>query len=146
MPPCRPQKAFRLAAELTYVTGITSAGVDHFGQLLPAVLDLVDVGHVGHRAAGGQVGQDHGDAAAAPGQLFRAVGQDVGRFGHEVDAAKGDRPALVVRRRQRRELVAVAAEVRQGDDFILLIVMAEDQQPRSHLLRTRWIRSSARRF
>ena len=33
-------------------------GVDHLAQLLPAVFDLLDLGHVGHRAAGGQVGQD----------------------------------------------------------------------------------------
>ena len=61
------------------------------------------------------------------GQLFRAIGEDVGRFGHEVDAAKGDRPALGVGRRQGAELVAVAAEVGQGDDFVLLIMMAEDR-------------------
>ncbi len=39
----------------------------------------------------------------------------------------------VVGRRQGRELVAVAAEVRQGDDFVLLIVMAEDQQFPAHV-------------
>ena len=71
--------------------------VDHLGQLLPAVLDLFDCRHVGHRAAGGHVGQDHGrPPALAAGQLFRAVGQHVGRLGHEMHAAEGDRPALLV--------------------------------------------------
>ncbi len=32
---------------------------EHLFELLPALLDLVDVGHVGHRAAGGEVGKDH---------------------------------------------------------------------------------------
>ena len=113
------------------MTGITSSDVDHLGQLLPAILDLVDLGHVGHGAAGGQVGQDHGHAlAAALGQALGAVGQDVGRLGHEVDAAEGDRPALLVGGGQLAEPVAVAPEVRQGDHFVLLIVMSEDQQPR----------------
>ena len=84
------------------MTGITSADVDHAGQLLPAVFDLLDLRHVGHRAAGGQVGQDHRDPlAAAIGQLFRAIGQDVGRLGHEMDAAEGDIAALLVGGRQR---------------------------------------------
>ena len=67
--------------------------------------------------------------------LFGAIGQDVGRFGHEVDAAEGDRPALLFGRGQRAELVAVAAEVRQGDDLVLLVMMAQDQQPPAHARR-----------
>ena len=31
----------------------------HRLEVAPADLELVDLGHVGHRAAGGQVGQDH---------------------------------------------------------------------------------------
>ena len=49
-----------------------------------------------------------------------------------MDAAEGDRPALLVAGGQLGQLVAVAAEVRQGDHFVLLIVVAEDQQPRAH--------------
>ena len=67
MPPCRPQKAFRLAAELMYVTGVMSAGVDHLAQFFPGGLDLVDGRHVGHRAAGGQVGQHDRHALARRG-------------------------------------------------------------------------------
>ena len=50
-------------------------------ELLPGVLDLVDRGHVGHRAAGGEIGQD--DA------LVSAV-EDIGRFRHEMNAAEHD--------------------------------------------------------
>ena len=79
--------------------GITSSASITSAKLLPAVFDLLDLGHVGQRAAGGQVGQDHGHAlAAALGQPLGPIGQDVGRLGHEVDAAEGDRPALARRR------------------------------------------------
>ena len=108
-------------------------GVDHLGQLPPAVFDLRDVGHVGQRAAGGQVGQDHRHAPpAALGKPLGPIGQNVGRFGHEVDAAEGDGPALLVLGRQFGQLVAVAAEVGQRDHVVLLIMMAENQQPRAH--------------
>ena len=108
-------------------------GVDHFAHLVPAILHLFAIGHVGQGAAGGHVGEHYGDAlAAAFGQAFRPVGEDVGRFGHEVDAAEGDGPALPVGRGQLGQLVAIAAKVGQGDHFVLLIVVAEDQQPRPH--------------
>ena len=38
-------------------------------------------GHVGHRAAGGEVGQHH---------RLVVAGEDVGRLGHEVHAAEDD--------------------------------------------------------
>ena len=132
MPPCLPQNAFRLAAELMYVTGVMSAGVDHFAQFFPGSFDLVDRGHVGHRAAGRHVGQHDGHAlAAARGQLLGPVGQDVGRLGHEVDAAEGDRPAVAAFGRHLAELVAVAAQVGERDHFVLLIVVPQNQQPRT---------------
>ena len=40
-------------------------GVDHFAKLVPGILDLVDGGHVGHRAAGRHVGKDDGHTFAA---------------------------------------------------------------------------------
>ncbi len=91
---------------MTSSASITSA------KLPPAIFDLLDVGHVGQRAAGGQVGQDHLNAlAAALGQTLRPVGENVGRFGHEMHAAKGDRPALLVRRGQRGKLITVAPQI-----------------------------------
>jgi len=49
------------------------------------LFDSLDVGHVGHRAAGIQVGEQH---------LLVGLGEDVGRFGHEVHAAKDDEVGL----------------------------------------------------
>ena len=46
---------------------------------LPGLLDRVEVGHVGHGAAGVEVGKDH---------LLVGRGQDVGGLGHEVDPAE----------------------------------------------------------
>ena len=61
--------------------------VDDALEHLPRLLDLIDVGHVGHRAAGVEVGEDH---------LLVVAGEDVGRLGHEVHAAEDDVVGLVV--------------------------------------------------
>ena len=61
--------------------GTTRVDVDDPGELLPGLLDRVDVGHVGHRAAGVQVGQD---------DLLVVAGEHVGGLGHEVHAAEHD--------------------------------------------------------
>ena len=50
-------------------------------ELLPADLEMVGISHVGHRAAGGEVGEDH---------LLVRRAQDVGALGHEVHAAEDD--------------------------------------------------------
>ena len=59
-------------------------------ELAPGDLELVGLGHVGHRAAGGEVGQDH---------LLVRRGEDVGALGHEVDAAEDDELGVGVLRR-----------------------------------------------
>ena len=59
-------------------------GVDDLAEVLPGGLDRFQVGHVGHAASGGQVGQIDRDLIAR---------EDVGRLGHEVDAAEDDRAA-----------------------------------------------------
>ena len=90
-----------------------AAGV---AQVLPRGLDLADLGHVRHRAAGGEVGKDHG------GRVGR---EDVGGLGHEVHAAEHD-----VRRAVgggvARQLEAVAADVGELDDLVALVVVAQD--------------------
>ena len=58
-PPCVPQNALMSAEEFMYVTGHGHVGDPGVGQHVPGVLDLGQPGHVGHRAAGGEVGQDH---------------------------------------------------------------------------------------
>ncbi len=94
------------------------------GQRLPALLDLVDVGHVGHGAAGVEVGED---------DPLVGAGEHVGRLGHEVHAAEHDVGGLVVVRREAGELERVAAGVGPLDDLVALVVVAEDQEPVAEL-------------
>ena len=105
-----------------YVTGMIadSLEVQRLAELLPAGEDLGLVGHVGHRAAGGQVGQDHALVIA---------GQDVGALRHEVDAAEDDVVRLAAAGRLLGELERVAAEIGPLDDLVALVVVSEDHQP-----------------
>ena len=100
--------------------GTTWLDVGDVGERVPALLDLVDVGHVGHRAAGVEVGEDHPLVVA---------GEDVGRLGHEVHAAEHDVGGLVVVGGEAGELERVAAGVGPLDDLVALVVVAEDQEP-----------------
>jgi hypothetical protein len=50
-----------------------------------------------------------------------------------MNAAKGDRPAVAAFRRHLAELVAIAPQVGHGNHFVLLVMMAENQQPRAHV-------------
>ncbi len=98
---------------------------------LPRLDGLVVVGHVRHRAARAQVRQDHRDIVLAPGRR-----EDVGGFGHEMHAAEHDvlRPGLAdLLGGELGELEAVAGEVGEADDLVLLIVMAEDDEVRAQL-------------
>ncbi len=56
-------------------------------------------------------------------------GQDIGRLGHEMHAAEDDELRVFLLRRLAGKLEAVAREIREIDDRILLIVMAENDQP-----------------
>ena len=80
------------------------------------------VGHVGHRAAGGEVGQDH---------PLVIGGEDVGALRHEVHAAEDDVVGVAAAGRLLGELEGVAAEVGPADDLVALVVVAEDDQPRA---------------
>ncbi len=86
---------------------------------LPRLLDLDQPGHVGHRAAGRQVGQDH---------LLVVAGEDVGRLGHEVDAAEDDELGLGPGRCLAGELERVAGDVGELDDLVALVVVAEHER------------------
>jgi hypothetical protein len=63
----------------------------------------------------------------------RPVGENIGRLGHEVYAAKGDRATIAADGRLAAEFEAIAAQIRQRDHLVLLVMMAEDQQRRAHL-------------
>ena len=91
---------------------------EHVEQLVPGVLDLADAGHVGHRAARGEVRQDH--------RLL--VGrEDVGRLGHEVHAAEDDVRRVRPGRSLLRQLEAVAGDVGELDDLVALVVVTEHE-------------------
>ncbi len=94
-------------------------GVDDRAEVGPGGFDGVEVGHVGHAATGGHVGQDDVDFGA---------GEDVGGFGHEVDAAEDDGPAGCAFGGHFRQFVAVTPEVGELDDLVLLVVVAQDQE------------------
>jgi hypothetical protein len=89
-------------------------------QGLPGLLDLVDVGHVGHRASGVEVGKDHGLVVGR---------QDVGRLGHEMDAAEHDVGRLRPLLGQHRKPVGVPPGVGPADDLVTLVVVSEDEEP-----------------
>ena len=89
------------------------------GQRVPGGLDVVALGHVGHRAAGLEVRQDH---------LLVRLGEDVGALGHEVDAAEEDEFGIAAAGGLLRELEGVAPEVGELDDLVPLIVVSEDHQ------------------
>ena len=92
----------------------------HLLEIAPAHLELLDVGHVGHRAAGGEVRQDH---------LLVVGAQHVGALGHEVHAAEDDELGVGMPADLPRELERVAGVVGELDHLVALIVMAEDDQP-----------------
>ena len=93
-------------------------------DLVPRLLDLVDVGHVGHRAAGVEVGEDH---------PLVVGGEHVGRLGHEVHAAEHDVGGLVVVSREPGELERVADGIGPPDHLVALVVVAEDHEPVAEL-------------
>ena len=74
-------------------------------ERLPAGFDLRDLGHIGHGAAGVEVGQD---------DLLAVVAEHVGALGHEVHAAE-DNVLRVGFGGDFGELVAVAGEVGEAD-------------------------------
>ena len=120
MPPRSPTKALMAADELMYVIGNRRLPTPISDELFPARLELIDRGHVGHRAAGGKVGQDH---------FLMRRRQHVGAFGHEVHAAEHDELRFGMLRDLARQAERVADVVGELDHFVALVVMAEDDQP-----------------
>ena len=81
-------------------------------------LDLGDGRHVGHRAAGGEIGQDH---------PLRVGGEDVRALGHEVHAAEHDELGLRAGGGVTRQLERVAGDVRELDHLVALVVVPEHE-------------------
>ena len=89
-------------------------------ERVPGVLDLREAGHVGHRAAGGEVRQDH---------LLLRAGEDVGRLGHEVHAAEHDVLRVRAAGGVAGQLEGVTGDVGELDDLVALVVVAEHEHP-----------------
>ncbi|SBT10145.1 hypothetical protein ACCAA_890024 [Candidatus Accumulibacter aalborgensis] len=89
--------------------------VEYLAEFAPAALDLGQIGHVGHRAAGGEVRQD--------GHLFR-LRHDVGDFGHEMHAAE-DNVLRFGLRGEAREFQRVTGKVGVLVNVGTLVVVAE---------------------
>ena len=92
----------------------------HLLEIVPAHLELVGLGHVGHRAAGGEVRQDH---------LLVRRAEHVGALGHEVHAAEDDELGVGMLADLVGELERVAGVVGELDHLVALVVMAEDDEP-----------------
>ena len=94
---------------------------------VPRLDGLVVVGHVGHRAAGGHVGED---------DLDRVGREHVGGLGHEVHAAEDDvfdggaglGAIFDHGGGELGELERVAEEVGVADDLVHLVVVPEDDE------------------
>ena len=91
-------------------------GIQHFVQLAPAAFHLGQIGHVGHRAAGGEIGKN--------GDLLRR-GHDVGDLGHEMHAAEDDVFRICLRG-QLGQLQRIAGQIGVLVDIGPLVVVAED--------------------
>jgi len=78
---------------------------------------LRDFCHVGHGAAGVEVGEDR-DLAGA--------GEDVSAFGHEMHAAENDVSSASLGGLPRK-LVGVAPKISEANNLISLVVMSENQ-------------------
>ena len=114
-----PTEGFKVGGRVNISDGRDLVGFNDFAEVLPGRLDRIEVGHVGHAASGSQVGQKDLDFVA---------GEDIGRFGHEVDAAKHDRPATLAARGELAQLEAVAPKVGEANDLVLLIMVSKNQE------------------
>jgi hypothetical protein len=99
--------------------GEAGGGAAGFVDDVPGVFDIFELGHVGHGAAGAHVGKE---------DVLVVAGEDVGGFGHEVDAAEDDVLGLGELGGFAGELEGVADDVGEADDIILLVVVAEDDE------------------
>src|SRR6267378_2568653 len=90
--------------------------IDERRELAPASFHLADVGHIGHRATGVEVGKNDGLVLAA---------ENVRAFGHEVHATENDIAAFGLRSLEG-EFEGVTAKIGELDDFVALVMMAQN--------------------
>ena len=92
---------------------------DDFGEFLPGSRNQLQVHHVRHQAAGLRVRNLH--------RLVR-LSQDGGAFRHEVDPAEDDETCLLTIRGLPGEGEGITPHVPQGDDFLPLVVVGENEK------------------
>ena len=117
------------------MTGVTSSVSITSPSSLPAVFDLVD-----RRPCRPSSSRRPCRAGPPSRARRRAAASRSGRLARmsAVSAMKWTPQKAIARQSplsaaMLAELIAVAAQVGQGDHFVLLIVVAQDQQPRAHL-------------
>jgi hypothetical protein len=86
-------------------------------ELGPRRLDRILIGHVGHGAASGQVGQNH---------LLLWAREDVGCLSHEVHPTEDNGLGIWALSRGVRKLKGVADEVRVLHNLVALVEVPED--------------------
>src|SRR6266446_3497051 len=92
------------------------ARVEERSEFAPAGFDLTDIRHIGHGATGIQVGKNNHLVLAA---------KNVGALGHEVHTAEDDVATFSLRSLEGK-LEGVATEIGELDDFVALVVMAQN--------------------
>ena len=135
MPPCRPQNAFRLAAELMYVTGvmssvsITSPSWSQASSIwsMPAMSAIEQPAARSGRITGTR---SPPRSASFSGRLARMSAVSAMKWTPQKTIARQSRLSAAI----LAELVAVARQVGQGDHLVLLIVVPQNQQPRPQLV------------
>ncbi len=121
-PPWRPTKAFERGGGVHVGDRDEAVDVDDTGEVVPRLLHLVDVRHVGHGAACVEVGKQHALVVA---------GQDVGRLRHEVHAAEHDELGVGLVGGLSGQPEGVAPGVRPAHHVVTLVVVPEDADPRA---------------
>ena len=85
-------------------------------EFTPAGFHLADVGHIGHGAAGVQVGQDNDLVLTA---------KNIRAFGHEMDTAENDVAAFGLSG-LKGEFERVTSEIGELNHFVALVVVAQN--------------------
>jgi len=88
-------------------------------DMLPGISHSINRGHVGHRTAGVQVGQEDTLTGAA---------QDAGGFGHKMHPTKDDILGLFFFGGTAGEIIGITDNIPQSHDFLTLVVMGQDDQ------------------
>ena len=116
--PVSTHKGFQGCRRVHVGNGDNSLGIRYLGELSPSLFNLIEISHVGHRAAGVQIRQN---------DLLVVGGQDVGGLGHEVDATKYDDLGLACGS-FLRETEAISGYIGEDHDLLHLIMVTQNHE------------------